>query len=216
MIEQSVAYLKEKGREVFYDAEHFFDGYKANPEYALACARTAYEAGARWVVLCDTNGGALPHEVERIVAEVTAHVPGSHLAIHAHNDTDQAVAVSLAAVRAGAREAYLLPEPLLAALGAGLPISTPAGNMIFNLGGGAGVLKKRWLAFGGRPADLETRIGQGGSSGVPSRGPGPRFGGKTKQIVEHVARTKEEGAAAVLATRQAARMQSLLQEAAVP
>jgi isopropylmalate/homocitrate/citramalate synthase len=89
------------GREVLVDCEHFFDGYKANRAYALACAQTAYEAGARWVVLCDTNGGTLPHEIERIVGEVTAVVPGDHLGIHAHNDTEQAVANSLAAVRAG-------------------------------------------------------------------------------------------------------------------
>ncbi|MBV8839878.1 MAG: citramalate synthase, partial [Alphaproteobacteria bacterium] len=83
---------------------HFFDGYKANRDYALACAKAAYEAGARWVVLCDTNGGTLPHEVEAIVREVTRHVPGDHVGIHAHNDTEQAVANSLAAVRAGARQ----------------------------------------------------------------------------------------------------------------
>ena len=86
------------------DCEHFFDGYKANPEYALACAKAAYDAGARWVVLCDTNGGTLPHEVEEIVGEVCKHIPGDHVGIHAHNDTEQAVANSLAAVRAGARQ----------------------------------------------------------------------------------------------------------------
>ena len=103
-IRQSVAAAKEAGREVLLDAEHFFDGYKANPAYALACAKAAYEAGARWVVLCDTNGGTLPEEVEAIVAEVAKTVPGDHLGIHAHNDTEQAVANSLAAVRAGARQ----------------------------------------------------------------------------------------------------------------
>jgi 2-isopropylmalate synthase len=103
-IRDSVAAAKRKGREVLLDCEHFFDGYKANPDYALACAKAAYEAGARWVVLCDTNGGALPHEVEAIVGEVVRHVPGSHVGIHAHNDTEQAVANSLAAVRAGARQ----------------------------------------------------------------------------------------------------------------
>ncbi|WP_137392477.1 citramalate synthase [Rhodoligotrophos defluvii] len=102
-IRDSVAAAKARGREVLLDCEHFFDGYKANPDYALACARAAYEAGARWVVLCDTNGGTLPHEVERIVAEVTRVIPGDHLGIHAHDDTGQAVANSLAAVRAGAR-----------------------------------------------------------------------------------------------------------------
>jgi 2-isopropylmalate synthase len=89
---------------VLLDCEHFFDGYKSNPSYALACARTAYEEGARWVVLCDTNGGALPHEVEAIVGEVCKTIPGDHVGIHAHNDTEQAVANSLAAVRAGVRQ----------------------------------------------------------------------------------------------------------------
>jgi 2-isopropylmalate synthase len=103
-IRDSVRAAKAKGREVLLDCEHFFDGYKANPAYALACARAAYEEDARWVVLCDTNGGTLPHEVEAIVAEVVRAVPGDHLGIHAHNDTDQAVANSLAAVRAGARQ----------------------------------------------------------------------------------------------------------------
>lgn len=100
----SVRAAKARGREALVDCEHFFDGYKANPDYALACAKTAYAEGARWVVLCDTNGGSLPDEVERIVAEVARHVPGDHLGIHAHNDTEQAVANSLAAVRAGARQ----------------------------------------------------------------------------------------------------------------
>src|SRR6201999_2830022 len=80
------------------------DGYKGNRAYALAVAETAYRAGARWVVLCDTNGGTLPHEISRIVAEVAAHIPGTHIGIHTHNDTENAVANSLAAVRAGARQ----------------------------------------------------------------------------------------------------------------
>lgn len=105
-ITESVRAVIEAGREPMIDAEHFFDGYKANPEYALACVRTAYEAGARWVVLCDTNGGTLPHEVGAIVAEVTKVVPGDHLGIHAHNDTENAVANSLAAVRAGVRQIH--------------------------------------------------------------------------------------------------------------
>jgi len=103
-IRQSVTAAREAGREVLLDCEHFFDGFKANPDYALACARAAHESGARWVVLCDTNGGTLPEEVETIVAEVAQVVPGDHLGIHAHNDTEQAVANSLAAVRAGARQ----------------------------------------------------------------------------------------------------------------
>jgi 2-isopropylmalate synthase len=103
-IRESVERAVAEGREALLDCEHFFDGYKANPDYALDCARTAYESGARWVVLCDTNGGTLPHEVAEIVHAVTQVVPGSHLGIHAHNDTEQAVANSLAAVLAGARQ----------------------------------------------------------------------------------------------------------------
>ncbi len=103
-IRDSVRAAKAKGREVLLDCEHFFDGYKANPDYALSCAKAAYEEGARWVVLCDTNGGALPHEVERIVGDVRAQIPGDHIGIHAHNDTEQAVANSFAALRAGARQ----------------------------------------------------------------------------------------------------------------
>jgi 2-isopropylmalate synthase len=103
-IRDSVRAAKAKGREVLLDCEHFFDGYKAKPDYALACAKTAYDEGARWVVLCDTNGGTLPHEVERIVGEVCAKISGDHVGIHAHNDTEQAVANSFAAVRAGARQ----------------------------------------------------------------------------------------------------------------
>ncbi len=100
----SVDAVLSTGKEALIDAEHFFDGYKANPAYALACVKAAYEAGARWVVLCDTNGGTLPHEVERIVADVVRHIPGDRVGIHAHNDTENAVANTLAAVRAGARQ----------------------------------------------------------------------------------------------------------------
>ena len=100
-ISESVAAAKAAGREVLVDCEHFFDGYKANPAYATACAKAAYDAGARWVVLCDTNGGTMPSEVFAIVSTLTKVIPGSHLGIHAHNDTEQAVANSLAAVEAG-------------------------------------------------------------------------------------------------------------------
>src|SRR3954467_6648151 len=103
-IRDSVAAAVAKGREVLLDCEHFFDGYKANPQFALACAKAAYDEGARWIVLCDTNGGALPHEVGTVVGEVIKVIPGDHVGIHAHNDTEQAVANSLAAVRAGARQ----------------------------------------------------------------------------------------------------------------
>ncbi|MCA0400494.1 MAG: citramalate synthase [Proteobacteria bacterium] len=103
-ISDSVKAARGAGKHAMVDCEHFFDGYKANPGYALSCARAAKEAGAEWVVLCDTNGGTLPHEVERITADVLAVVPGIRLGIHAHDDTGHAVANSLAAVRAGARQ----------------------------------------------------------------------------------------------------------------
>jgi 2-isopropylmalate synthase len=103
-IRDSVAVAAAKGCEVLVDCEHFFDGFKSNPQYAIACAKAAYESGARWVVLCDTNGGTMPHEVEAIVGEMVRHIPGGNLGIHAHNDTEQAVANSLAAVRAGVRQ----------------------------------------------------------------------------------------------------------------
>ncbi|MAW87767.1 MAG: citramalate synthase [Phyllobacteriaceae bacterium] len=93
------------GKEALVDCEHFFDGYKANPDYALACAKTACDAGARWIVLCDTNGGTLPAEIGEIVkAVIAAGVPGERLGIHAHDDTGQAVANSLAAIEAGCRQ----------------------------------------------------------------------------------------------------------------
>ncbi|MEM7301575.1 MAG: citramalate synthase [Pseudomonadota bacterium] len=103
-IQASVTAATNAGKEAMIDCEHFFDGYKANPEYALSCAREAFEAGARWVVLCDTNGGTQPDEVANIVGDVLRHVPGDNLGIHAHNDTGQAVANSLAAVDAGVRQ----------------------------------------------------------------------------------------------------------------
>jgi 2-isopropylmalate synthase len=103
-IRASIAHLVAQGREALLDAEHFFDGYKANPDYALACLDAAMEGGARWVVLCDTNGGTLPTEVGDIVTRVCARIPGANVGIHTHNDTEQAVANSFAAVEAGARQ----------------------------------------------------------------------------------------------------------------
>lgn len=104
-ISASVEAAKNASREVLVDCEHFFDGYKANPQYALACAKTAFDAGARWVVLCDTNGGTQPLEITQIVkAIIAAGIPGENLGIHTHNDTDQAVANSFAAVEAGVRQ----------------------------------------------------------------------------------------------------------------
>ncbi|OJY26259.1 MAG: citramalate synthase [Rhodobacterales bacterium 65-51] len=104
-IRASVAHVVTKGREALFDAEHFFDGYKANPDYALDCLKAAFGAGARWIVLCDTNGGTLPEEVGTITrAVIAAGIPGDRLGIHCHDDTGNAVANSLAAVLAGARQ----------------------------------------------------------------------------------------------------------------
>ncbi|WP_299620865.1 citramalate synthase [Pelagibius sp.] len=104
MIGESVAHALTRKAEAMFDAEHFFDGYKANPAFAMECVEAAHKAGARWVVLCDTNGGTLPDEIERIVGEVCEKIPGSHIGIHCHNDTENAVANTLAALRAGARQ----------------------------------------------------------------------------------------------------------------
>ena len=104
MIRQSVAAARERGRESMFDCEHFFDGYKNNPAYAIDCARAAHEGGAAWIVLCDTNGGTLPVEVFEIVSAVRAALPDARLGIHTHNDAGLAVANTLAAVRAGARQ----------------------------------------------------------------------------------------------------------------
>ncbi len=101
--ESAKLFVKEK-KEFMFDAEHFFDGFKNNKEYALSCIKAAYDNGARWIVLCDTNGGTLPNEVSEIVNEVTKFVPGKNLGIHAHNDTGNAVANSLAAVLSGVRQ----------------------------------------------------------------------------------------------------------------
>src|SRR6056297_332552 len=104
-IAASISHIAAQGREALFDAEHFFDGYNSNPDYALACCLAAFEAGARWIVLCDTNGGTLPHEIYRITrAVIAAGIPGDRLGIHTHNDTENAVANSLAAVDAGARQ----------------------------------------------------------------------------------------------------------------
>ena len=103
-IKETAKHFVKENKEFMFDAEHFFDGYKANPSYALSCLKSAFDEGARWIVLCDTNGGTLPHEVTKIVSEVSKTIPGKNLGIHAHNDTGNAVANSLAAVWAGVRQ----------------------------------------------------------------------------------------------------------------
>jgi len=103
-IQQSIEFIVKNKKEAHFDAEHFFDGYKANKEYALKCLQAAADGGARWIILCDTNGGTLPHEIAEIVSEVVKIIPGSKLGIHAHNDTGNAVANSLTAIHAGVRQ----------------------------------------------------------------------------------------------------------------
>lgn len=104
-ISDSVRHIVSKGREALFDCEHFFDGYRENPKYALKAAKAAYDAGARWVVLCDTNGGALPAQIfSATKAVIDAGIPGECIGIHTHDDTEHAVANSLAAIDAGARQ----------------------------------------------------------------------------------------------------------------
>ena len=104
-ISDSVRHIVSKGREALFDCEHFFDGYRENPTYALKAAKVAYEAGARWIVLCDTNGGALPSQVfSATKAVIDSGIPGECIGIHTHNDTEHAIANSLAAIDAGARQ----------------------------------------------------------------------------------------------------------------
>ena len=103
-IKESAKLFIKKKKEFMFDAEHFFDGYKNNSEYALSCIKTAFDEGARWIVLCDTNGGTLPNEVGDIVSKISQIIPGKNLGIHAHNDTENAVSNSLTAVLAGARQ----------------------------------------------------------------------------------------------------------------
>mgnify|MGYP000890009955 CR=1 FL=1 len=102
-IKETAKHFIKNGKEFLFDAEHFFDGFKSNPDYALECLKQAYDQGARWLVLCDTNGGTLPHEVGEIISKVIKSIPGKNLGIHAHNDTENAVANSLTAIQAGVR-----------------------------------------------------------------------------------------------------------------
>ena len=104
-ISESIKHIISKGREALFDCEHFFDGYRENPIYALKAAKSAYDAGARWVVLCDTNGGALPSQIFAATkALIDYGIPGDFIGIHTHNDTEHAIANSLAAIDAGARQ----------------------------------------------------------------------------------------------------------------
>lgn len=104
-ISRSIDHVVSRGREAIFDAEHFFDGFKANPEYSSRCLKAACEAGAKWIVLCDTNGGTLPAEIGELTRRaIDSGIPGERIGIHTHNDTENAVAGALAAVDAGARQ----------------------------------------------------------------------------------------------------------------
>ena len=103
-IVESTKHFVKENKEFMFDAEHFFDGFKNNKDYAISCIKSAYDNGARWIVLCDTNGGTLPHELGEIVSKVSKEIPGKNVGIHAHNDTENAVANSLTAVLAGVRQ----------------------------------------------------------------------------------------------------------------
>ena len=104
MVAESIEYLKRQDRRVFFDAEHFFDGYRTNPEYALRVIRAAHDAGAERLVLCDTNGGNLPRQIVDVIGRVATAIPGAEIGVHFHNDAGCAVASSLAAVEAGVRQ----------------------------------------------------------------------------------------------------------------
>ena len=103
MISESINEINKRGKQALFDCEHFFDGFKNNKKFALECVSSAFESGAKWVVLCDTNGGTLPHEITKIINEVNEIIPGVPLGIHCHNDSGTAVACSLAAIEAGVR-----------------------------------------------------------------------------------------------------------------
>ncbi len=103
MLSDSFNYLQNKNKEAIYDAEHFFDGFKQNKEFALKCLNIALKSNVRWIVLCDTNGGTLPNEISEIIQEVIKTIPSSKLGIHAHNDTENGVSNALAAINTGVR-----------------------------------------------------------------------------------------------------------------
>jgi 2-isopropylmalate synthase len=103
MISESIQQINKIKKEALFDAEHFFDGYKYDKNYSIECLKAAYDSGAKWIILCDTNGGTLPKEIFKIIGEVIKFIPGSRLGIHAHNDTENAVSNSLAAIEAGVR-----------------------------------------------------------------------------------------------------------------
>jgi len=166
MIGESIKHLVKHKREALYDAEHFFDGYKANPEFALSCLKAAYDNGARWVVLCDTNGGSLPFEIEEMVNEVVKHIPGAHLGVHCHNDTDNAVGNSLAAVRAGVRQVQGTLNGVGERCGNANLISVIP-NLILKMGYTTGVTKEKLAQLSHVSHSLDERLNRAPNSHAP-------------------------------------------------
>ena len=104
MIKESLQAASARGREPMFDCEHYFDGFKANSDFALECVKAAFDGGARWIILCDTNGGTLTDDVFEIVSKTKSFLPQANIGIHCHNDIGLAVANSIAAIKAGARQ----------------------------------------------------------------------------------------------------------------
>ena len=144
MIEDTISYSISKNKETIFDCEHFFDGYKNNKDYAFQCIQTAFNAGAKWIVLCDTNGGSLPFEIERIVAEIKNKIPEIPLGIHCHNDTGTAVASSIVAVKQGVRHIQGTINGIGERCGNADLISIIP-NLILKLGYNVGVNKKNLI-----------------------------------------------------------------------
>ena len=166
MIGESIAHAVKQKREALYDAEHFFDGYKSNPEFALDCLKAAYDNGARWIVLCDTNGGSLPFEIGDIVSQITKHIPGSHLGVHCHNDTDNAVANSLAAVHAGVRQVQGTINGIGERCGNANLISIIP-NLILKMGLTTGVTKEKLAQLTHLSHFLDERLNRPANSHAP-------------------------------------------------
>lgn len=166
MIADSIRYLVKQGKDAFYDAEHFFDGYKSNPIYAVDCLKSALDAGARWLILCDTNGGSMPYEIEEIIGEITNHIPGETLGIHCHNDTDNAVANSLAAVRAGVRQVQGTINGVGERCGNANLISIIP-NLILKMGYNTGVSEKNLLQLSAVAHLLDDRLNRTPNSHAP-------------------------------------------------
>lgn len=166
LIRQTIAYVVAQGREVIFDAEHFFDGFKANADYACQCAKVAFDAGARWVTLCDTNGGTMPHEITQAIEVLKNHVPAERLGIHTHDDCGLAVANSLAAVQAGVR----LVQGTLNGLGercGNANLITLIPNLHFKMGYNVGVAAEKMSQLKYVANYLDERLNRDTAAGAP-------------------------------------------------